>query len=278
MAALWQHWGALVALAEMRQKLKSTRRLLFKSIEDNNDFYRNSRRLESQRVWDTWCALAAYAIVDRRVDAYEASLSEEWRRCRRLESQLTWQAWQGLVAMAMVQRRNQWRRDYEDLALAIGYAENVWGHGVICAEHHLVRSGVTELHFDRVRMFDADAGLRRLESLRTWQAWAGVLAMAAACDQWRSDGIGRQKLKPIHTEEEHAAAMHEADALLEKVPEEGTVEYDRLEMLGILLSAYEQEHPDHRIAELKAAEKRVWNHIVNSMYEMAKLTKTEKMK
>jgi HTH-type transcriptional regulator/antitoxin HigA len=55
------------------------------------------------------------------------------------------------------------------------------------------------------------------------------------------------KMKAIHTEEEHEAVMHEADRLLAAMPEEGTAAYNRLEVLGILISAYEREHPDHRI-------------------------------
>lgn len=55
--------------------------------------------------------------------------------------------------------------------------------------------------------------------------------------------------KPIHSEEEYAAAMREVDALLADVPEPGTPDYEKLELLGILIYAYEREHSDHRFDE-----------------------------
>jgi HTH-type transcriptional regulator/antitoxin HigA len=57
------------------------------------------------------------------------------------------------------------------------------------------------------------------------------------------------ELKPIRTESEYAAAMREIDAFLVNVPEHGSREADYLETLSILVHAYEQSHPDHRIDE-----------------------------
>lgn len=54
-------------------------------------------------------------------------------------------------------------------------------------------------------------------------------------------------LKPIHTEEEHLAAMKEVDAFMADLPAPGTPEYERLEMLGVIISAYETQSPNHRI-------------------------------
>lgn len=47
---------------------------------------------------------------------------------------------------------------------------------------------------------------------------------------------------PIRTKREFNAFVDEMDALLDADPDEGTPEYDRLELLSVLVAAYEEEH------------------------------------
>lgn len=47
---------------------------------------------------------------------------------------------------------------------------------------------------------------------------------------------------PIRTKKEFNKAVVEIDALLDLDPEEGTPEYDRLDLLAVLVEAYEDEH------------------------------------
>lgn len=46
----------------------------------------------------------------------------------------------------------------------------------------------------------------------------------------------------IRTEEEYDSAVAEIDRLLDMDPEQGSEEYDRLELLSVLVQAYEEEH------------------------------------
>ena len=59
---------------------------------------------------------------------------------------------------------------------------------------------------------------------------------------WRVD-------RPIRKETEYHAAIAEIERLLDEDPKKGTSAFDRLELLSILVEAYEQEHDD----ELKPA-------------------------
>ncbi len=47
---------------------------------------------------------------------------------------------------------------------------------------------------------------------------------------------------PLRNEAEYDAAVAEIDALLELAPARGTLEYDRLELLSVLVEAYDEEH------------------------------------
>jgi len=46
----------------------------------------------------------------------------------------------------------------------------------------------------------------------------------------------------LRTVKEYAAAVEEVDRLVDLNPKKGTVEYDRLEFLSVLIEAYEDEH------------------------------------
>jgi HTH-type transcriptional regulator / antitoxin HigA len=54
-------------------------------------------------------------------------------------------------------------------------------------------------------------------------------------------------LKPIRTNKDHAEAMKEIDRLLALDPKPKSAEADRLDVLTILVEAFESRHPDHRI-------------------------------
>lgn len=47
---------------------------------------------------------------------------------------------------------------------------------------------------------------------------------------------------PIRSKKEFNEAVVEMDALLDLDPEEGTADYDRLDLLAVLVAAYEDEH------------------------------------
>lgn len=47
-------------------------------------------------------------------------------------------------------------------------------------------------------------------------------------------------IHPIHTDAQHAAALAEVEALMDAEP--GTLRHDRLEVLSVLVDAYEREH------------------------------------
>jgi HTH-type transcriptional regulator / antitoxin HigA len=48
--------------------------------------------------------------------------------------------------------------------------------------------------------------------------------------------------KPIRTKAAFAEAVAELDALIDQNPKEGTSEYDRMDLLSILIAAYESEN------------------------------------
>jgi HTH-type transcriptional regulator/antitoxin HigA len=50
------------------------------------------------------------------------------------------------------------------------------------------------------------------------------------------------RVRVIRTEEEYDSAVAEIDRLLDMDPEQGSEEYDRLELLSVLVQAYEEEH------------------------------------
>ena len=49
-------------------------------------------------------------------------------------------------------------------------------------------------------------------------------------------------VRPIRNAKDFEHAVHELDYLADLDPKEGTVEYDRMELLSILIAAYEEEH------------------------------------
>lgn len=53
--------------------------------------------------------------------------------------------------------------------------------------------------------------------------------------------------KPIRTNAEHARALRELDRLIALDPKPKSKDADRIELLTILIEAFERNHPDHRI-------------------------------
>ena len=49
-------------------------------------------------------------------------------------------------------------------------------------------------------------------------------------------------VRPIHNEDDYKAALKEISALMEKNPELGTPNSDRLDIMAILVQAYEAQH------------------------------------
>lgn len=60
----------------------------------------------------------------------------------------------------------------------------------------------------------------------------------------RNKVIGNPIERAIRTEKEFNAALREMEALLDVNPRKGSAEYDRLELLSILVEAYEDENTD----------------------------------
>lgn len=60
----------------------------------------------------------------------------------------------------------------------------------------------------------------------------------------RNKAIGNPIEHAIRTEKEHNAALGEIESLLDSNPRKGSGEYDRLELLSILVEAYEDENTD----------------------------------
>lgn len=60
----------------------------------------------------------------------------------------------------------------------------------------------------------------------------------------RNNVIGNPIERAIRTEKEFNAALREMEALLDVSPRKGSAEYDRLELLSILVEAYEDENTD----------------------------------
>jgi HTH-type transcriptional regulator/antitoxin HigA len=50
------------------------------------------------------------------------------------------------------------------------------------------------------------------------------------------------EIRPIRTEAEYGAALEEIEQYFEKVPEPGTPEADRFDVLAALIGAYERVH------------------------------------
>jgi HTH-type transcriptional regulator/antitoxin HigA len=65
---------------------------------------------------------------------------------------------------------------------------------------------------------------------------------ATATDRRAAQQYGAPIVHPIRTEKEYNAIVAEMDALLDLDPGEGTSEYDRLELLSVLVAAYEDEN------------------------------------
>lgn len=57
----------------------------------------------------------------------------------------------------------------------------------------------------------------------------------------RNTAIGNPIKRAIRTEKEHTAALREIETLLDRNPGKGSTDYDRLELLSILVEAYEDE-------------------------------------
>lgn len=55
------------------------------------------------------------------------------------------------------------------------------------------------------------------------------------------------ELKPIRTNTDHARALRELDRLIALDPKPKSKDADRIELLTILIEAFERTHPDHRI-------------------------------
>jgi HTH-type transcriptional regulator/antitoxin HigA len=64
----------------------------------------------------------------------------------------------------------------------------------------------------------------------------------ATATRQRNKAIGNPMKRAIRTEREHNSALREIETLLERKPGKGSAEYDRLELLSILVEAYEDEN------------------------------------
>jgi len=53
------------------------------------------------------------------------------------------------------------------------------------------------------------------------------------------------EIRPLHNEEDYRTALAKVSALVDLDPEQGTPEGDALEVLGVLVERYEQEHFPH---------------------------------
>ena len=60
----------------------------------------------------------------------------------------------------------------------------------------------------------------------------------------RNNAIGNPIERAIRTEREYNSALREIEALLDHNPRKGSGEYDRLELLSILVEAYEDENTE----------------------------------
>lgn len=60
----------------------------------------------------------------------------------------------------------------------------------------------------------------------------------------RNKAIGDPIERAIRTDREHNSALREIETLLGRNPRKGSAEYDRLELLSILVEAYEDESID----------------------------------
>jgi HTH-type transcriptional regulator/antitoxin HigA len=60
----------------------------------------------------------------------------------------------------------------------------------------------------------------------------------------RNKAIGNPIQHVIRTEKEHNEALKEIEGLLDSSPKKGSKQYDRLELLSILVEAYEDEKTD----------------------------------
>ncbi len=74
--------------------------------------------------------------------------------------------------------------------------------------------------------------------------------------------------RAIRTEKEYDAAVAEIDCLLDSDPKKGTADFNRLELLSILVEAYEDEH-DEPIAPATPQE------VVEFMAEQKGISRTE---
>lgn len=64
----------------------------------------------------------------------------------------------------------------------------------------------------------------------------------ATATRARKEAIGNPIEHAIRTDKEYNAALTEIEGLLDSGPKKGSAEYDRLELLSILVEAYEDEN------------------------------------
>src|ERR1700693_1354442 len=71
---------------------------------------------------------------------------------------------------------------------------------------------------------------------------SGKMPATATAIRPRNKAIGNPIEHAIRTEKEHKEALEEIEGLLDSSPKKGSREYDRLELLSILVEAYEEEN------------------------------------
>jgi HTH-type transcriptional regulator/antitoxin HigA len=67
------------------------------------------------------------------------------------------------------------------------------------------------------------------------------MGATTAAGRPRNNGIGNPIERAIRSKGEHNSALREIETLLDHNPRKGSAEYDRLELLSILVEAYEDE-------------------------------------
>lgn len=80
----------------------------------------------------------------------------------------------------------------------------------------------------------------------------------------RAAAPARPIYRPIRTAKEFEETVNELDSLADLGPKEGTPAYDRMELLGILIAAYEEAHlpplepvTPHELEQFMADQKRI---------------------
>ncbi len=86
------------------------------------------------------------------------------------------------------------------------------------------------------------AGRYRTTSRTSCGATAGARLAGGGLDMAKL--LDARKPRVLRNNREYDAAVAELDGLLDQDPKEGTEEFDRLEMLSVLIAAYDDEHHD----------------------------------